>query len=53
MEKVNPIEYIKKLRSGESPICPECGEGKVSTEHNPQTSHFFCCDKCNFMINID
>ena len=53
MEKVNPIEFIKLLRTGETPSCPVCGEGVVSTEHDPKTSHFFSCDKCDFMINID
>ena len=47
------IEFIKRLREGETLICPECGQGKVSTEYDPETSHFFCCDKCDFMINID
>ncbi len=53
MEKVNSIEFIQRLRNGETPTCPECGEGVVSTENDPQSSHFFCCDKCSFMINID
>ena len=53
MEKVNPIEFINMLRAGETPRCPECGEGVVSTSHDPKTSHFFSCDKCEFMINID
>ena len=53
MEKVNPIDFVKLLRSGEMPTCPECGEGKVSTSHDPQTSHFFSCDMCDFVINID
>ena len=53
MEKVNPIEFIKSLRSGETPVCPQCGEGKVSTEYDPQTSHYFCCSKCDLIVNID
>ena len=53
MEKVNSIEFIKHLREGETTICPECGEGVVSTKNDPKSSHFFCCDKCSFMINID
>ena len=53
MEKLNTIELIKWLRSGEAVKCPECQEGKVSTEHDPEKSHFFSCDKCSFMINID
>ena len=46
-------KYIQRLRSGETPPCPECGIGVVSTEYNPKTSHFFSCNKCDFMINID
>ena len=53
MEKVNIKDLIKRLRDGEKPVCPECGDGMVSTPHDPKTSHFFCCDKCDFMINID
>ena len=53
MEKVNPVEFMKLLRSGQKPTCPECGEGVVSTPHDSQTSHFFCCDKCGFMVNVD
>lgn len=53
MEKVNSVEFIMKLRKGETPVCPECGKGVVSTENDPKSSHFFCCSKCNFMVNID
>lgn len=53
MEKVNTVEFVRLLRKGEKPNCPQCGDGVVSTEHDPKSSHFFCCDKCNFMINID
>lgn len=47
------IKYLKQLRSGEKPVCPKCRIGLVSTEYNPKTSHFFSCNKCNFMIHID
>ena len=54
MEKeIDRIEFMKRLREGETPVCPECGKGNVSTDNDPKTSHFFCCDKCDFMINID
>ena len=53
MEKVNPIDFIRRLRNGEEVCCPQCKEGKVSTEHDPKISHFFSCDKCDFMVNID
>ena len=53
MEKVNPVDYLKLLRSGETPVCPVCGKGIVSTLYNPETSHFFSCNKCDFVINID
>ena len=53
MEKVNSLEFIKLLRKGETPKCPNCEDGVVSTQHDPETSHFFCCDKCDFAINID
>ena len=53
MEKVNPIEFIKKLKAGENLVCPDCGKGIVSTKHDPKTSHFFSCNKCKFMVNID
>lgn len=53
MEKVNPVEFIKRLRNGETPVCPECGKGIVSTENDPRNSHFFSCNKCDFMVNID
>lgn len=46
-------EYIKQLRSGEILPCPECGIGVVSTEYDPEISHFFSCNKCIFMININ
>lgn len=46
-------DYIKRLRSGEVLPCPECGIGVVSTEYDPKMSHFFSCNKCDFMINID
>lgn len=47
------LDYIKRLRSGEVLPCPECKIGVVSTEYDPKISHFFSCDKCDFMINID
>lgn len=53
MEKVSFADLIKHLRTGEKMACPECGKGEISTPHNPETAHFFCCDKCDFMINID
>jgi endogenous inhibitor of DNA gyrase (YacG/DUF329 family) len=53
MEKVNFDDMLKRLRNGETPICPQCENGVVSTEHDPKSSHFFCCDRCDFMINID
>lgn len=53
MERIDPIEFLKRLRNGESVCCPECHEGKVSTEYDPKTSHFFSCDKCDFKVNID
>ncbi len=53
MEKVDPVEIITRLRSGEMLHCPECGEGVISAPCNPETSHFFSCDKCDFVINID
>ena len=53
MEKVDVVGLVDRLRQGETPVCPECGEGIVSTQHDPKTSHFFSCNKCNFMINID
>ena len=53
MEKVDIGSLIKQLREGEKPVCPECGKGVVSTPHDPKVSHFFSCDKCDFMLNID
>jgi ribosomal protein S27AE len=53
VEKVNIAELLKRLRKGEKPCCPQCKEGVVSTTHEPQSSHFFSCNRCNFMINID
>ena len=54
MEKeIDRIEFMKRLRNGEKLLCPECEEGTVSTNYDPETSHFFCCNKCDFMINID
>lgn len=47
------LDYIKRLRSREVLPCPECGIGVVSTEYDPEISHFFSCNKCDFMINID
>ena len=53
MEKVNPVELIKKLKTGETPVCPVCGKGTISTKHDPKISHFFSCNNCKFTINID
>lgn len=53
MEKVNPREFIDRLRTGEKLKCPECKKGTVSTEFDPKISHSFSCDKCDFMINVD
>lgn len=44
---------FKRLRSGEEVRCPECKEGVLQTEHDPQISHHFECDKCGLQINID
>lgn len=49
----NPKIDWKKLRSGEKVKCPECSEGIITTKYNPETSRFFHCTKCKFMINID
>jgi len=46
-------DYITQLRSGEILPCPECGIGVVATEYDPAKSHFFNCNVCDFMINID
>lgn len=53
MEKINSRELINLLRTGEKVQCPNCKKGWVSTPYDPQISHFFCCDKCDFMININ
>ena len=53
MERIDPIDFLKRLRAGENVCCPECHEGNVSTEYDPETSHFFSCDKCDFKVNID
>jgi len=47
------IRFMKQLRNGETPTCPQCGKGIISTPYDPKTSHFFSCDRCDFMINID
>lgn len=52
-EKMHPLEMLKRLRTGETPKCPAFGEGIVSTEYDPKISHFFRCNNCDFMINID
>lgn len=46
-------KYIALLRNGSKLLCQECQKGFVSTPHDPEISHFFSCDKCVFMINID
>ena len=53
MEKVNPIEFLRRLRDGEKVICPKCGMGRIVTPHDPKTSHFFHCEKCDLIVNID
>lgn len=56
MQKVNGTvisELLKRLRNGEHPNCPQCKDGVVSTEDDPKTSHFFSCNNCDFMVNID
>ena len=53
MEKINPREIIERLRTGEIVHCPDCKDGKISTPYDPKISHFFCCDKCDFEININ
>lgn len=53
MEKFDHVKLIRELRAGETPVCPLCGKGTVSTENDPKTSHFFCCSECDFMVNID
>ena len=47
------IEELKKLRNGEPVKCSECGEGHWVTKYDPETSHFFYCDKCGAKFNID
>lgn len=46
-------KMMRDLRSGKDVVCPECQKGRIRTPYNPQTSKFFKCDKCNFMINED
>ena len=53
MEKVNPIDLIRRLRSGEDVSCPNCKTGKLVTEFNPAVTHYFHCDECEMEINID
>lgn len=43
----------KKLRNGEAVECPQCKEGHLITSCDPETSHFFKCDKCGMKINCD
>ena len=53
LKSTDVINLTKQLRSGQTPRCPQCGKGVISTTHDPKISHFFSCDKCEFMINID
>lgn len=50
---IDVIKFVKQLRGGETPVCPKCGKGVVSTSYDPKVSHFFSCNRCDFMINID
>lgn len=53
MEKIDPVEFLMRLRSGEAVRCPQCGKGDVTAEHEPKTCHYFSCDVCEFEMIID
>lgn len=45
MSKLNTIEKIKILKTGETLECPKCG-GKIKAVGEPQTASVFRCDDC-------
>ena len=52
-QKLNPHEFIQRLRKGEKLDCPECGKSKIQSVGDPKTTHGFYCTKCKFRIIID
>lgn len=53
MEK-NDLFLSERLRNGEKIICRKCKKGHYTTDASDIShSHFFYCDKCNSIVNID
>lgn len=52
-EKINPHEFLKRLRKGEQLKCPECKKGIVKPVGDCKTTRGFNCTECKFKINID
>ena len=50
---LTPHEFLKKLRNGEEPKCPECGKGVIKPIGDCRTTHGFVCTQCKLTINID
>lgn len=54
MEKVNPLEFIKKLRNEKNVKCPKC-QDTIQASGDYRTSHEYYCpnEKCDFRIRVD
>lgn len=49
----NPHEFLRNLRAGDEPKCPECKRGIVKPIGDYKTTHGFACTECKFRININ
>lgn len=51
--KVDFVQFLKDLRSGQEVICPKCKEGHFLPAGRPESTHCFYCSVCGERVIID
>ena len=51
--KVDFVQFLKELRSGQEVTCPKCKEGHFLPVGRPESTHCFYCSVCGERVNID
>lgn len=51
--KVDFVQFLKELRSGQEVTCPKCKEGHFLPVGRPESTHCFYCSVCGEQAIID
>jgi len=51
--KVDFVQLLKHLRSGQEVTCPKCKEGHFLPVGRPESTHCFYCSVCGEQVVID